>query len=72
MGTLTITTTTAQDQRIAKAFGRELGLGGNANATQVRNAVLAYLKGVVKKGETIDATEAAHAAIGNVAEIDVT
>lgn len=72
MGTLTITTTAQQDQRIAKAFGRELGLNGNANATQIRNAVIAYLKGVVKRGETADATEAAHAAISGVTDIDVT
>lgn len=72
MGTLTITTTAAQDQRIARAFGTELGLGANANAAQVRQAVIEYLKSVVQRQEIAAARKAAREAAATVTPIDVT
>lgn len=51
MGTLTITTTTQQDQRIAPAFGHLLGLDGNANAAQVKALVIEYIRDVVYRYE---------------------
>ena len=44
MATLTITTTGAQDARIAAAFGSYLGLPGNANAAQIKAEVIAFIK----------------------------
>ena len=72
MGTLTITTTAAQDTRLAKAFGAELGVGATANAAQIRGAVLQYLKDVTKKQEIKAATIAANAALESVTPLDVT
>lgn len=72
MGTLTITTTAAQDTRLAKAFGAELGLGGNANAAQIRGAVVEYLKAVVLRQEQVAARKAAKDALNAVTPIDVT
>lgn len=40
MATLTINTTGAQDARIAAAWGARLGLGGPANAAQVKAAII--------------------------------
>ena len=72
MGTLTVTTTSQQDQRIAKAFGVELGLSGNANAAQVRGAVIAYLIEVVKRQEVREAKRLAKIAADTVVPIDLT
>jgi transcription elongation factor GreA-like protein len=72
MGTLTISTTGAQDARIAKAFGAELQLGGSANAAQVRQAVIDHIKAVVKKYEINEATKAANALVETIVPIDVT
>ena len=72
MATLTITTTAAQDARLAKAFGVELQLGGNANAAQIRGAVLEYIKAVVRKQELAEATRAANEVISSITPIDVT
>lgn len=47
MATITITTTTADDQRVAPAFGNYLGLPGNANTAQVKSAIIDFVKNVV-------------------------
>jgi hypothetical protein len=46
----TITTTAAEDARIAVAFGHVLGLPGNTNAAQVK----AYLATVINRVVTED------------------
>lgn len=51
MATITITTTPAQDARIAAAFGDRLMLGGNANAAQVRQFLIDQLIKVVLEYE---------------------
>lgn len=64
MPTLTITTTTDQAQRIAAAFGNKLGLQGNANAEQVRQDVIQYLRNTVRSYETEQAAKVAADAVG--------
>lgn len=54
----TITTTGAEDTRIAVAFGAHLGLAGNANAAQVKAAVVEFIKGVVREQERLAAVRA--------------
>jgi len=66
MGTLTITTTAPQDARIVAAFGKELGLPGNASAAQVKAKVIECIRGVVQAHEQQDA---AAAAVANVASL---
>lgn len=51
MATLTITTTTQQDTRIAAAVGERLGLTGSANAAQVKNYLIQHIKDVVRDYE---------------------
>lgn len=51
MGTLTITTTTQQDTLIVAAFGKRLGLSGNASAAQVKTEVINFIKRVVENYE---------------------
>ena len=63
MATLTITTTGAQDTRIIAAFGDKLGLGGNANAAQVKADIIAYIKNIVQSYETRAAAVAAADAV---------
>ena len=72
MATLTITTTAAQDARLVKAFGTELGLPGNASAAQIRGAVIVYLIEVVKRQEQREAKRLAKIAADTVAPIDLT
>jgi hypothetical protein len=69
MATLTINTTGAQDARIAAAFGARLRLGGNANATQVKQQVIQFIVNVVQQYEQ---EEAAKAAVAGVTPIDPT
>ena len=59
MAVLTITTTGAQDARIAPAFGAKLGLVGNATGAQIKADLIAYVKGVVQGYETQQAAVAA-------------
>lgn len=47
MPVMTINTTAPQAQRLAVAFGRELGLGRNATADEIKAAVITYLRRVV-------------------------
>jgi hypothetical protein len=67
MATLTITTTSAEDARIAKAFGRYLALGQNATAAQVKTAVVSFIQTVVRDSERQDAIDAEVASFTNVA-----
>lgn len=63
MGTLTITTTGAQDSRIAPAFGAKLGLPGNANGAQIKADIVAYIKNIVHGYETQQASVTAANAV---------
>jgi hypothetical protein len=58
MATITITTT--QDARIAKAFGRELGLqaGDNASVAQIKGYLIDVIKRVVRNQERDEAMQA--------------
>ena len=70
MATLTITTTGAQDARIAAAFGKYLGLPGNANAAQVKAEVINFIRLTVEAQERDAAIKAAHdAAIAGLTPI---
>lgn len=40
MGSLTITTTAAEDRRIVDAFGKELGLGRNATGAECKALII--------------------------------
>lgn len=51
-GSLSITTDAGQDARIAPAFGDKLRLGRNANASEVKADVIAYIRSVVTDYET--------------------
>lgn len=59
MATLTITTTAQQDARIVAAFGKYLGLPGNATAAQVKAEVFAFIRLVVMNQEKVAAEAAA-------------
>ena len=59
MATLTITTTAAQDARIVAAFGKYLGLPGNATAAQVKAEVAAFIRLKVLEYEKIAAVQTA-------------
>jgi len=56
MATITITTTSQQDARIAAAFGQHLMLEGNASVAQVRALLIERLKEVVLRYEHNQAT----------------
>ena len=58
MATITITTNGAHDARIAAAFGRHLALPGNANATQIKGALIAFIRNVVEEQERSQALQA--------------
>lgn len=58
MASITITTNGAQDARLGPAFGKLLGLQGNANAAQVKEWVIAQLRSVVQQYETQQAITA--------------
>lgn len=53
--TTTITTTAQDDQRLATAFGTRLGLGRNANAAEIKNALINWLRAVVIEEERVAA-----------------
>ena len=67
MATMTITTTAGEDARLVVAFGKKLGLPGNANAAQIKADVIAYVKTVVRDQERIAA-----ALTANQTDIDPT
>ena len=66
MGTLTITTTGAQDTRIIAALGKRLGLAGNANAAQVKAWTIEQIKQMVYEEERAAARIAAEAGITEI------
>lgn len=55
MASVTITTTAPQDARIAPAIGAKLGLGGNANAAQVKQWLIDQLRAAVFEHERQEA-----------------
>lgn len=69
MATLEITTTPAQDARIAEAFGEKLMLFQNATLPQVRQHIIDYIINVVLEHERRKALDAA---VIDVTPIDVT
>lgn len=56
MAQLTINTTPAEDARIVVAFGAMLGLGRNATAQEVKDAIANWVKSVVTQQERIAAS----------------
>jgi hypothetical protein len=58
MASITITTSAAQDTRLAPAFGAFLGLAGNANAAQVKAHLIDYMRIVVQNYEREQARRA--------------
>lgn len=64
MATVTITTTTAEDNRLAPAFGAYLNLPGNATAAQVKQALIDFMKGVVHNYEAAQLAKGVGADIG--------
>jgi hypothetical protein len=55
MPTLTITTTVAQANRVASAFGKALGLGRDATEAEVKQEVIRLMRSVVIARERQDA-----------------
>jgi hypothetical protein len=51
MATTTITTTAGEDTRLQAAFGAYLSLPGNANAAQIKGAVVTFMKQIVRQYE---------------------
>ena len=72
MGTLTITTTSQQDARIVAAFGKYLGLPGNATAAQVKAEVINFIRLTVAEQERQaaikSATDTAVAALSDLGQ----
>jgi len=58
MATLTINTTGAQDARIIAAFGTYLDLGRNANADEVKQQVISFIRQIVHDQERLAAVAA--------------
>lgn len=69
MATLTINTTAQQDARIVEAFGAHLNLGRNANAAEVKAAVIEFVRGVVYSYETAKAATSAAAGVDKVTPV---
>lgn len=63
MGTLTINTTGAQDQRIINAFGKRLNLGRNATAGEVKQQVIQFIVNAVQEQEQRAAVQTALAGV---------
>ena len=72
MPTITISFTAAQGARLAKAFGAELRLGGNANDEQYRQALIEYTKSVVLRQERIAKKKALRDEYAAIEPIDLT
>lgn len=72
MPTMTITTTTDQAQRVAAAVGSARGLTDengaprSANATEVKEHTVQYLKHLVRAHETRAAEESARAGVTEI------
>ena len=67
MATITITTTSAEDTRIAAAFGTMLGLNRNATAAEIKAWVVGRLKDAVFGEEQRIAAFNAAAAVSPIA-----
>ena len=65
----TITTTTADDVRVATSFGKLLGLGGPANATVIKQQLINYMINSVQSTEN---PAAAASAINGITPISPT
>ena len=52
MATLTLTLSDAHLARVRTAFGRWLGLGRDATATEVKAAVTEWMRNIVRSEET--------------------
>lgn len=61
MATMTIITTAQQDSRIAVAFGKYLGLPGNATPAQIKTEVFNFVRLTVATQEQQTAVNAATA-----------
>lgn len=59
MGTLTITTTPAQDARVTAAFGKILQLGRDATGAEIKQVIIQHLIQQVQAQELADAQAAA-------------
>lgn len=68
MAVLTVTTPGGEDARIQAAFGKYLGLAGGASASgaQIKQAVMDWMKSVVRQQETYTATASAAAGVVDV------
>jgi hypothetical protein len=66
MATITITTNSGQDSRIAAAFGARLGLPGNASAAQIKGDLVTFLKKIVREYEQRAASITASAGVTDV------
>ncbi|MEN9864393.1 MAG: hypothetical protein RLZZ601_2157 [Pseudomonadota bacterium] len=71
MGTLTITTTAAQDARLVAAYGRKLRLGYNETPPAPRNATAAEVKAEIIRMIKQDVAENEMAAARIAAEAGV-
>lgn len=66
MATITITTTTQQDARIAEAIGHILGLDRNATAGEVKTWLVEHLRSAVHRYEVNAAVATATAGISPI------
>lgn len=66
MATVTITTSGAQDTRIAPAVGAALGLGRNATGAEVKQYLVTELTSVVRNYEQVQATNTAKAGVTDI------
>lgn len=58
MATISLTTNPAHDARIAAAFGRHLALPGSANGSQIKGALIEFIRKVVEEQERDQALQA--------------
>lgn len=68
MPSITITTTTDQAARLSPAYGDKLNLGRDATQAEVKDALIAEMKSVVRAYEA----KQAHAAVVIPADIEPT
>jgi hypothetical protein len=62
MAVTTINTTPAQDARMVVAFGNKLGLGRNATAAEIKQAMIDWLTRIVIEDEARVSEQAGNAA----------
>ena len=58
MATMTITTTGAQDARLVVAFGKQLGLGRDATAAEIKAEIIRFTRTVVQDQERLAVVQA--------------